>query len=162
MGYGWSMQTTRSGGRLAVGLAVVGALVVTAAACDGDANGDPDADEMTAELTVVVTHPDHETIEYQLTCGATDAEITGDETGVDAAAACEALTDEAVLDRLVLGVPTGRICAEVFGGPDVASISGVIDETPIATIVDRTNACMIEDWDELLGDLLPPPRGEVE
>lgn len=156
------MRTTHSRPSLALARVAVGALIMSAVVgCGTDGDTEPGNERPVAELTFVLTHPDHPTIEYQLTCGTNGPSITGDEATVDAAAACQALTDEAVLDRLVLGAPTGRVCAEVFGGPDVASISGVIDETPVATIVDRTNACMIEDWDELLGDLLPPPRGEV-
>ena len=57
------------------------------------------------------------------------------------------------------GEPTDRLCAQVFGGPDTATISGVIDEMAVETSVDRTDTCMIHDWDELLGELLPPARG---
>lgn len=159
MGYGCAMTAKRY--RLSLVLALAGASAVGISGCGDEGDGEPGTEQVTAELTIVVTHPDHPTIEYQLACDTHESEISGDDTDLDATTACQALTDQAVLDRLVLGAPTGRVCAEVFGGPDVASISGVIEETPVATIVDRTNACMIEDWDELLGDLLPQPRDEL-
>lgn len=127
------------------------------ASCGDDATA-PAPDELSAELSVVVTHPDHPTIEYQLTCDDGDASISGDDVDVTASAACETLADPVVVDRLVLGAPTDRVCAQVFGGPDTASITGVVGGATVATVVDRTDACMIEDWDVLLGDLLPPAR----
>ena len=136
-------------------LAAVAALVV-ASGCNGD---DEVTDEVvTAELAVVVAHPDHPTLEYRISCDGEDASISGDDVGLDASAACEALEDQEVVDRLVVGIPTDRVCAQVFDGHDVATISGTVNEVPVGTMVDRTDACMIEDWDDLLDDLLPPPR----
>lgn len=145
----------RDAGRIA-GTSLAFALALTASCGDDDTTP---PEQVSAELSIVVAHPDHPTIEYQLSCDDGDASISGDDVEVTASDACETLADPVVVDRLVLGAPADRVCAQVFGGPDTASITGVVDGVTVGTVVDRTDACMIEDWDELLGELLPPPRG---
>lgn len=61
--------------------------------------------------------------------------------------------------RLVAGPAGEQVCTQIYGGPDVASISGSIEGQEVATQVDRTNGCGISDWDEVLEDLLPAARG---
>lgn len=140
------------------------------AACGGDdsddgATGSTDAPVggpfPVAELSIVVEHPDRDPVEYGLTCLGDTATITAD-VGLDEHAACLALADTDVRSRLVDGPPTDQVCTEQYGGPDLATITGVIDEQPIDTTVDRTNGCGISDWDDLLGDLLPPAVGPTE
>jgi hypothetical protein len=43
-------------------------------------------------------------------------------------------------------------------GPDVATVTGNIGEQPVSTTVDRADGCGINEWDQILGDVLPPPR----
>ena len=51
------------------------------------------------------------------------------------------------------------MCTEIYGGPDVATITGDIDGAPVDTTVDRANGCGIDDWDTVLAGLLPPAVG---
>ena len=130
---------------------------VALAACGGDEpiGGGP---YPVADLEVVVEHPDQETISYRITCLGDTATITGD-IDIDDQAACEALAREEVQRRLIDGPPADQVCTEQYGGPDTATITGTIDETPVDTVIDRTNGCGISDWDELLAGLIPPALG---
>jgi hypothetical protein len=146
------------------------AVAVIIAACRGDDNDDG-ATRSTdapvggplpvAELSIVVEHPDRDPVEYGLTCLGDTATITAD-VGLDEQAACLALADSDVVSRLVDDPPTGQVCTEQYGGPDVATITGVVDEHPVDSTVDRSNGCGISDWDDLLVDLLPPAVGPAE
>lgn len=135
-------------------------LAVILAACGGDEpiGGGP---YPVADLEVVVEHPDRETISYRITCLGDTATITGD-VDLDEQAACEALAQPDVQQRLIEGPPADQVCTEQYGGPDTATITGTIDETPVDTTVDRVNGCGISDWDDLLTDLLPPAVGVTE
>jgi hypothetical protein len=140
-------------------LSVTALTAVALAACGGDEpiGGGP---YPVADLEVVVEHPDRETISYRITCLGDTATITGD-VDLDEQAACEALAREEVQRRLIEG-PTHEICTEQYGGPDTATITGTIDESPVDTVVDRTNGCGIADWDDLLADVLPPAVGVTD
>jgi hypothetical protein len=50
--------------------------------------------------------------------------------------------------------PAGRACAEVYGGPAKAEISGRLDGRRVDRRLTRTDACEIADWDRL--DVLLP------
>lgn len=141
------------------------AVALAVASC-GDDDGPPSDSVIggpypVADLSIVIEHPDRDTIEYRLICLGDTATITGD-VDVDDQAACLALADPEVVTRLVEGAPVDQICTEQYGGPDVATITGTIDDQAVDTIVDRTNGCGIADWDELLVDLLPPAVGVTE
>ena len=150
------------------------ALAVTVAACGDNSNDDataptdaPSTDAPIggpfpiADLSIVVEHPDRDTVEYRLTCLGDTATIDGD-VDLDDQAACLALASPDVVSRLVEGPAADQICTQQYGGPDVATITGTIDEQTVDTTVDRTNGCGISDWDELLRDVLPPAVGVTE
>ena len=145
------------------------ALTLAVAACgDNTSNEDPNSSDApiggpypVADLSIVVEHPDRDTIQYRLTCLGDTATITGT-VDLDDQAACRALASPDVVSRLVEGPPADQICTEQYGGPDVATITGIIDEQPVDTTVDRTNGCGIADWDELLAELLPPALGVTD
>lgn len=114
-----------------------------------------------ADLTVAYEHPDEGvSFTYRITCLGDTATITGD-VELDEMDACLALAEPAVQTRLVEGAPADRVCTEQYGGPDVAVITGTLDEQSVDTTVDRTNGCGIGDWDDLLGAVLPNPLGVV-
>ena len=115
-----------------------------------------------ADLSFVVEHPERDTIEYRLTCLGDTATVSPEDVGVDEQAACLALADADVVSRLVEGPPIDQVCSEEYGGPDVATITGTLDERQVDAMVDRTNGCGIADWDELLADLLPPAVGVTD
>ena len=150
------------------------ALALLATACGGDADVDagddpattsraPDPDPVPdpptpwAELTfaVQIQGPDAATTTYGLTCLDDDATAAGDPTPAPAAEMCRALGDEAVAARLIDG-PGDRICTEIYGGPQLARVTGSLLDATIDTEVRRNDGCGIADWD-LLAALLPAP-----
>lgn len=112
-----------------------------------------------ASLSIVVTHPDREPIEYVVECSEGVASVTPAVEGVDAVAACAALSDPLVVDRLVGGPRPDLACTQIYGGPDLASVGGVINGEVVDVTIGRTDGCGIADWDDLLADILPPPLG---
>lgn len=128
------------------------ALAVTACGDGEQANDYPEAD-----FTITIEHPEADTISYRIMCGADGASIEG--MDLDADAACAALGDPDVQSLLIEGPPADRICTEIYGGPDVATINGTLAGQSVSTRVDRSNGCGISDWDDVLGDVLPPAIG---
>ncbi|MEQ8840230.1 MAG: hypothetical protein RIB98_04560 [Acidimicrobiales bacterium] len=135
---------------------------------DGD---DPPTDEgplgagpyPIADLTIEYEHASAGvTSTYRITCLGDTATVDGDDVGVTDQAACTALAESAVQARLIDGVPTDRLCTENYGGDDTATITGRIDDVAVDTTVDRANGCGIDEWDNLLSDLLPAPIGVQE
>lgn len=112
-----------------------------------------------ADLTIAYEHPDEGvSFTYRITCLGDTATVTGD-VEIDDAAACLALAEPEVQTRLLEGAPADQICTEQYGGPDVAVVTGTLDEQPVDATADRTNGCGISDWDDLLGAVLPEPMG---
>jgi hypothetical protein len=61
------------------------------------------------------------------------------------AAACKGL---ARLGRSIFRpVPADTVCAELFGGPDTALVTGIVGGRPVWARFARDNACQIERWD---------------
>jgi hypothetical protein len=52
----------------------------------------------------------------------------------------------------------GRVCTQVYGGPDRALIRGRIGTTSIRRRFGRADGCQIADWTRA-SLLLPPPTG---
>jgi hypothetical protein len=61
--------------------------------------------------------------------------------------------------KLFASVPQGAICTEIYGGPHVALVVGVVSGTRIWTRFTRENGCQIARWNRLSPWLLP--RGGV-
>jgi hypothetical protein len=114
-----------------------------------------------ADIEVVIEHPERDTLTYRISCLVDTATVQGDSVEVDEQEACATLSEEAAITRLVEGPPEDQMCTEIYGGPDVATITGTIDEAAVDATVDRANGCGISDWDDLLGGMLPPAVGEV-
>jgi hypothetical protein len=162
-------------------LVLVLALVAVAAACGSDSSDDGEtvstddtpadsgADPIEPPLgagpypiaEIAIDYTDDATsYSYGITCLGDTATVLGEapKTVVDQRA-CLALADEAVQRRLIDGPPGDQICSAQYGGPDMVTITGRIDDQPVDTTVDLTNGCGISDWNELLADLLPRPTG---
>ena len=134
-----------------------------APADDGAAPGDDDiiggGPFPVADLSITYEHPDEGiSFTYRITCLGDTATIDGD-AEIDEQQACLALAEPAVQTRLIEGPPADQVCTEIYGGPDVARVTGTIDEQPVDATIDRTNGCGISDWDDLLGAVLPNPIG---
>lgn len=93
-------------------------------------------------------------ITYRLACLGDTATFTGESGVLDAAAACLALDDEPARGRLVLGPPADEICTEIYGGPQVARVSGTLDGETVEATIDRANGCGINYYDVVLAAVL--------
>lgn len=110
-------------------------------------------------IEIEITRPDTDPVTYTIGCLGDAFPVTPAVDGIDGAAACTQLGQPEVLKRLTEGPPADRACTEIYGGPDVATITGELDSQAIDTTVDRANGCGIADWDDLLSDVLPPSKG---
>lgn len=121
---------------------------------DGIDPGDG-TDELVADLEITVGVADDPFAGGQalLECGPDRSAGVLWLDGVAADAACEALQDPAVVAALD-APPADQVCAEVFGGPEVATIVGTVEGLQVDAVLDRADACAIERWD-LLQPLLP-------
>lgn len=107
-----------------------------------------------ADVSFDVDLGDGTTFSYRLACLGDTATFTGD-TSLAADQACLALNDLEVRNRLLTDDHLDRMCTEQYGGPQVATITGTLDDEPIDASIDRANGCGIDDWDRLLAALLP-------
>lgn len=159
--------------------ALITALAISLAACGGGdaatdstlppttlppttmppSTGAPGADIAIGTIDITITHPDADPVTYTIGCTGDAFPVTPEVEGVDGAAACDRLADPAALARLVDGPPADQVCTEIYGGPDLATITGEINGQAIDATIDRANGCGIADWDELLAGVLPPALG---
>jgi hypothetical protein len=105
-----------------------------------------------AELSISVKPSEAEpALNYTLVCqnGAPAAESKHPA----AEAACAALKNNAgLLSPSTKG--TAQACTEQYGGPQQATVTGIVDETPVDVTFARTNGCEISAWNaaqEILG-----------
>ena len=97
-----------------------------------------------AELAIMVkpsaTEP---AVSYTLVCR--DGVPTAESKHPKADAACAALKKNAAL---LSPAPknTNRVCTEQYGGPQTATVTGIVDDTPVDTAFARTNGCEIGAW----------------
>lgn len=97
-----------------------------------------------AELAITVKPSAGEPeVRYTLVCvnGVPDAESQHP----TADAACAALKENAAL----LAPPalrTDQVCTQQYGGPQEATITGVVDGVPVEDAFKRTNGCEISAW----------------
>lgn len=107
-----------------------------------------------ADITFDVDLGDGTATSYRLACLGDTATFTGDTT-LTADQACLALNEPEVRSRLLTDDHLDRICTEQYGGPQVATVTGTLDDEPVDAAIDRVNGCGIDDWDRLLAALLP-------
>lgn len=60
--------------------------------------------------------------------------------------------------RAFLPVPRDTACAELYGGPQVALVTGLVDGRRVWARLSRVDGCQIERWGRVAGLL---PRGGV-
>ena len=148
----------RSRHLLAVAL-TSGMLTAVAAGCSTDeqrgadvpgpgAGGSPGGPASSATALVVVGRDGSgNRFTWQLTCDP----VGGDHPDPDAA--CRVLADAG--DRALPAVPKDRVCPQVYGGPETATVSGTWRGQPVLSTFTRTDGCQIARWKALVG-LLPP------
>lgn len=94
-----------------------------------------------SQLTIVVDDGTGGTSTWSLTCDPAG----GDHP--DAEQACAAIEEH----RSALNpVPGDRMCAQVYGGPQKATVTGTWRGEQIVAALSRTNACETARWDELV------------
>jgi hypothetical protein len=69
----------------------------------------------------------------------------------DAAAACRKLAD--VQDPFA-PVPKSSACTQIYGGPEIADVSGTFDSNRVDTQFSRGDGCELERWNKV-GFLFP-------
>jgi len=134
-----------------VGGAASSAALPSAPVASSAAGGTPSpsgSDAGAAELKIVVDEGGGQPTTWQLTCDPVGG------THPDAQAACGAL-GRAGAQALTPPKPGSAVCAQVFGGPQVATITGTWRGNAVSTKITRQDGCEIGRWDALAG-LLPP------
>ncbi len=98
-----------------------------------------------AELAITVTPAEGEPgVSHTLVCE--EGVPAAESSHPDAAAACAALKENAAL--LNPATPgTAQACTEQYGGPQKATVTGVVDGVPVDAEFARTNGCEISAWD---------------
>ena len=61
----------------------------------------------------------------------------------DAAAACRKLGQ---IDDPFAPVPEGTACTQIYGGPEIADVSGTFNGKPVDAQFSRGNGCELERW----------------
>ena len=140
-------------------LVVLAGLLVLVAACSEEAPvGAPGPSATSAApsdggttgataLTVTGTDSTGATTTWRLTCDPPG----GDHP--DPAAACAALDERGA--TALPPVDKGRVCTQVYGGPEVATVSGTWRGQTVLATFSRTDGCQTARWDALAA-LLPP------
>ena len=135
-------------------------VALAAAGCGGDDDGGGDgkppasADDDRANLSVVVRADESGTRVRRV-------QVACDPIGPDASdETCRRLGGLTKAD--LAPVPDETACAEIYGGPAVATVTGTLRGEPVRARFSLTDACQIERWRrnrELLGsppEELPP------
>lgn len=120
----------------AVALAVVAASGATTWA-SAESLGRP-----TVLMIEVRSEPGAQSSKHTLTCRPTGGNHP------HAAAACRRLNH--VQGDPFQPVPPGSVCTMVYGGPQRATVEGIVQGKPVAARFDRTNGCEIGRWDALV------------
>jgi LysM repeat protein len=97
-----------------------------------------------------------------LECGGADGPTATGFLAQNATAACAAVASGA-LQKVAQSQRSGRLCSQIYGGPQTAHIKGTVDGKKIDLSVSRTDGCGISDWTALTALLGDPDRtGDVE
>lgn len=98
-----------------------------------------------AELAIIILPAEGEPeISYTLVCA--DGLPAAESVHADAEAACAALKENAGL--VYPSAPgTDQACTQQYGGPQKATVTGVVDGVPVDAAYSRTNGCEISAWD---------------
>ena len=111
-----------------------------------------------ADLSVAFTDAAGNLAEYRLACLGDTATFTGEvPPGVDAATACLSVATDTARMLLDPNVMVDRMCTEIYGGPETATVVGLLDDIEIDYEINRTNGCGIDDWERVFAGLVPPP-----
>lgn len=164
--HGTRIPLTRRARRLAAGAAVAAALLLVGGCATGTTPGG--GDDTSTRPPVTVSPEPSDTAGPLPTDVMADLTITLDETGTGASTQTWSLTcqpaggdhpdpDAACAALLAAGgaaafTPTPRdaMCTEIYGGPQLATVTGTVDGTTIDATFSRTNGCEISRWEALV------------
>ena len=111
-----------------------------------------------ADLSVSFTDAAGDLAEYRLACLGDTATFTGEvPPGVDAVTACLSVATDTARMLLDPDIMTDRACTEIYGGPETATVGGLLDGVEVDYEINRTNGCGIDDWERVFAGLVPPP-----
>ena len=120
-------------------------LIVVLAGCGSDGPLGDDAQASTARYDLTVTYWREGKGGPSRTASLTCDPVGG--THLEAEKACAALDAHA---EALHAVPGDLACAEIYGGDQVAEVTGVTPSTgSLRALFDRTNGCEIARWDAL-------------
>jgi hypothetical protein len=51
-----------------------------------------------------------------------------------------------------------RMCTKIYGGPETATVGGLLDDMEVGYEISRTSGCGIDDWERVFAGLVPPPQ----
>jgi hypothetical protein len=97
-----------------------------------------------AELAIMVKPtPAGPSVNYTLVCR--DGVPTAESKHPKPEAACAALKNNAAL-LSPAPKPTAQVCTQQYGGPQTATVTGIVDYTPVDVTFARTDGCEIAAW----------------
>lgn len=116
-----------------------------------------------ADLSISFTDAAGNLAEYRLACLGATATFTGDvPPGVNAATACLSVATDTARMLLDPDVMVDRMCTEIYGGPETATVGGLLDDIEVDYEINRTNGCGIDDWERVFAGLVPPHAAQSE
>jgi hypothetical protein len=146
-------------------------LVLGTGACGSDDGGDDargttpgGADATATRLTVTGVKtaatsepvPEPTEIPFSWTLDCTTDPPSGTGAYADSATqTCEMVEDRRA-ELALLDPRPGRVCTEIYGGPQLARITGTVAGTAVNVEIARNDGCGIDDWTRLEWLLGPP------
>ena len=125
--------------------AVVGAALLVTGGCgaaDEAGSDEPTASSATVVLTITVKQSkDAEPKVYELTCDPAGGSHPQPEQ------ACDALAEAG--PDVFEPINPDMACTQIYGGPQEATVRGVVDGAKVERVFNRTNGCEISRWDAL-------------
>ncbi|UZX01814.1 serine protease inhibitor [Arthrobacter sp. CDRTa11] len=98
-----------------------------------------------AELAITVRPSETEpAVNYTLVCQ--DGVPAAESKHLSAEAACEAIKNNAAV-LSPSAQDKDQACTEQYGGPQQATVTGIVDGTPVESTFARRNGCEISAWD---------------
>ncbi|HLL87091.1 MAG TPA: hypothetical protein VK387_07250 [Thermoleophilaceae bacterium] len=135
-------------------------VVLVAAGCAGGPGGARPGDgagRPTPDAAIAITYDGGagDLRRAEILCGDERDEVRGSLRHEQPSDACRRLAG--IAPFLTASPPRGRVCAQVYGGPERARFSGRFAGRRVDRRFARTDACEIKDWERVSG-FLPTPR----
>ena len=102
------------------------------------------------DLTIVIVDGAGTRTTFRLTCDPPGGDHPRPEV------ACRVLAESGA--RALPPVPADMLCTQIYGGPEVAEVTGTWRGQPVSSRLSRQNGCEIARWNALAGLL---PRGGI-